>query len=239
MLGEPPAGIAPVGSQVSLAPSGQQAIAPPIRVEFDTVTAAGDTSVTESSTGPAPTIFDTVTTPAFIELSTTATFTGRVIVCVQYQDSLYNDGNRLFHFEGGRWQEISLGNPVGILCGYAAGLGMFVIGLPRPGSTPVGADVGVDLYTPAYPYAALTFDSITSDGITSAALTTTGPTPSGFTTMTDPPVYLNLETAAGYSGNILVCLAFDTSNLTAEQALGPPVRRPTSSSPRAQMSARE
>ncbi|TFD62809.1 hypothetical protein E3T39_02470 [Cryobacterium suzukii] len=219
VLGQPPAGITPVGSRVSLAPSGQNATSPPVRVEFDTVTAAGNTAVTESAIGPASTIFDTVITPAFLELSTTATFTGRVLVCVQYAESLYADGNRLFHFEGGRWKEIALGNEEGILCGYAAGLGTFTIGLPRAGSTPIGADVRVDLYTPEYPYAALTFDSITSDGITSSALTTTGPTPSGFTTMTDPPVYLNLETTAGYGGSILVCLSFDTSTMTDEQAL--------------------
>lgn len=220
MLGEPPAGITAVGSLVSLAPSGQDAIYPQIRVEFDTVTSAGNTAVTESMIGPASTIFDTVTTPAFIELTTTATFTGRVLVCVQYLRSLFADGNRLFHFEGGRWQEISLGNRAGILCGYATGLGMFTIGLPRAGSSPVGADVLVDLYTPAYPFAALTFDSITSDGITSSVLTPTGPAPTGFTTLTDPPVYLNLETTAGYSGNILVCLSFDASTLTDEQARG-------------------
>ena len=218
LLGEPPAGSTNVGLRVSLAPSGQAALSPPIRVEFDTVTASGNTAVTESATGPASTIFDPVLTPAYIELSTTATVTGRVQVCVQYADNLFNDGNRLFHFEGGRWQEISLRNEEGILCGYASGLGTFTIGLPRAGSTSIGADVRVDLYTPEYPYASLTFDSIVSDGLTSSAITTTGPMPNGFTAMTAPPVYLNLETTAGYSGNIQVCLAFDTTNLTDEQA---------------------
>ena len=66
-----------------------------------------------------------------------------------------------------------------------------------------------------------TFPASTSEGTTTVTTSTTGPTPTGFTTLTgSSPAYYELSTTAGFTGEVLVCIAFDTTGMTQAEAEG-------------------
>jgi len=85
----------PAGSNVTVA-------IPPVELTFDQVTQAGTTSLTTSSQGPPPPSgFKLGAPPTYYELTTTATFTDNIQVCINYSGiSFANESKlKLFHFE--------------------------------------------------------------------------------------------------------------------------------------------
>jgi hypothetical protein len=63
-----------------------------------------------------------------------------------------------------------------------------------------------------------TFPSVTEAGVTTVSTSGTGPEPSGFTISSNPPLYYDLHTTALFAGEVEVCINFDTSGMTDEQA---------------------
>jgi hypothetical protein len=81
-----------------------------VSLTFDTVEAAGETTVTTSSQGaPPPTGFKLTNPPVYYEIATTATFTGNVRVCLNWAEGqIANESNvKMFHFEGNQWVDIT------------------------------------------------------------------------------------------------------------------------------------
>jgi beta-propeller repeat-containing protein len=105
-------------------------------VFFPSVTSAGFTTVTTSSTGPAqPVGFIFGTPPIYYDISTTAAYAGPVGVCISYNPLLYSDPTSfsLLHYEGGAWVDHTFynspnGGPgFGVICTQVSSLSPFII----------------------------------------------------------------------------------------------------------------
>jgi len=104
----------------------------PASVTFVTVTVPGVTTLTTSAAGPAiPSSFLLGDPPMFYNLSTTATFSGAITVCVDFSRVSFPEttGLRLLHYEGGTWADVTLGGgAVGTtICGQASSLSPFAV----------------------------------------------------------------------------------------------------------------
>jgi hypothetical protein len=104
----------------------------PITLIFDTVTAAGDTTLTLSGTGtPPPTGFKLGHPPTYYELHTTATFESSVQVCITYPATAYNNEARLklFHREGSAWIDVttSVDISTNVICGRITSFSAFAV----------------------------------------------------------------------------------------------------------------
>jgi hypothetical protein len=131
-----PDGATPTGSNVSVTP---QVTLPDgsltsVSLAFDQVSSSGVTTVTSSSTGnPPPSGFRLTNPPVYYDITTTAAFSGSVRVCLSWSEGqIANENNvRLFHYESGRWNDITDGSsldPVNnIVCGTAASLSPFTL----------------------------------------------------------------------------------------------------------------
>ena len=101
---------------------------------FETVTEAGITSLTTSETGPPPPVgFKLGTPPTYFDLTTTATFSGGVTVCINYTGVAFGNeaALRLFHFEPNPVDvTVSLDTVLNIICGRVTTLSPFVIAEP-------------------------------------------------------------------------------------------------------------
>ncbi|MBI5406211.1 MAG: putative Ig domain-containing protein, partial [Nitrospirae bacterium] len=97
----------PVGTNVVVRPD------PDVTVTFTQVTAIGDTYVTRSQTGsPLPSGYLQGIPPAYFDIWTTATYTGKVKICYTYDDIQYfgigyggERGLRLLHYESGSFKD--------------------------------------------------------------------------------------------------------------------------------------
>jgi uncharacterized delta-60 repeat protein len=70
-------------------------------------------------------------------------------------------------------------------------------------NTPIGSNVTVPL-----PPVTVTFDNVTSPGTTTATVSVSGtPLPNGFK-LGNPPVFYSIETTAGYTGQIHICINY-------------------------------
>lgn len=112
----------------------------------------------------------------------------------------------------------------GLSCEYTA-LGSNSIGPVDPALTLPGEDVVVIPVddTGATPVT-LTFDNVTEAGTTTVTrLDAENAPPAGsFSSLTDPPLYYDIETTAIFSGTlgVEVCITFDAAGMTEEQAAG-------------------
>jgi hypothetical protein len=82
----------------------------PVSLTFDRVVTAGNTSASTSSGGPPPPSgFKLGNPPVYYEISTTATFSGNVRVCVSWTEGQFaNESHiRLFHQEHSNWIDIT------------------------------------------------------------------------------------------------------------------------------------
>ena len=73
----------------------------PVSVTFDEVTGAGETTLTTSDTGPQPPGgFELGDPPVYYDIKTTASFTGLVTVCIDYDEQFADENNlELVHRE--------------------------------------------------------------------------------------------------------------------------------------------
>src|SRR3989441_166203 len=124
-------GNTPTGSNVTVplgVPLGQ------VTVTFADVTAAGNTTLTTSSAGPSPPTpsgFKLGTPPTYYDLTTTASFSGDVTVCINYNTITFNNvaSLKLFHFVDPNWVDatVSLDTATQIICGRVTSLSPFAI----------------------------------------------------------------------------------------------------------------
>jgi hypothetical protein len=117
----------PPGSNISVSPPGSRTT-----ITFSNVSSPGNTSVTISSSGPTPPAgFQLGNPPTYYNISTTASYTTPVTVCIIYNPAQYTDPStvRLFHYESGAWVDITTSNntTTHTLCGQANSLSPFVI----------------------------------------------------------------------------------------------------------------
>jgi hypothetical protein len=101
-------------------------------VTFSDVTQAGTTSLTTSDTGPAPPAGFQLGTPlTYYDITTTASFSGAVEVCIDYTNISFGDESLLglFHFEDPVWEDRTTSQDTtnNIICGSVTSLSPFAL----------------------------------------------------------------------------------------------------------------
>jgi len=154
----------PAGTNVSVS-------LPPIALTFDEVTEAGDTALTMGPTGPqTPAGFQLGEPPTYIELLTSAEFTGSVEVCVNYSGVSFSNESliRLFHFVNATWTDIttSVDTVANVICGATTSFSPFAVLQPTTASAPVltlPSDITAEATSAAG--AAVAYTATATDGI--------------------------------------------------------------------------
>jgi hypothetical protein len=105
-------------------------------VTFPTVSESGTTTVTmstENPGGPTPSSFRVIE-GEFVDISTTATYSGNITVGISYDETQVGNEEtlRLFHWNGSEWEDvtISVDTVENIVYGEVASLSPFFIGEP-------------------------------------------------------------------------------------------------------------
>ncbi len=126
----PPVAATPVGGAVVVAPTAS------LSLTFDTVTAAGDTTVevidpqADPDAPEPPAGFSLGDPPIYYEIDTTAVFNGPVTVCFNYAGIDFGLSTpRLFHYESGAWVDITTDVDPGTstICGVTTSFSPFAI----------------------------------------------------------------------------------------------------------------
>jgi hypothetical protein len=124
------------GANVPVQPVDTNTITSPVSLSFSNVTQTGVTTLTTSGSGgtPAPGGFQLGTPATYYKLSTTATFSGSVSICINYTGTAFNDQTnlRLFHLSGGVWTDIttSLDTAHMTICGSTTSFSPFAVAQP-------------------------------------------------------------------------------------------------------------
>jgi hypothetical protein len=115
----------PVGSNVSVSLSCGSVV-------FNTVSAEGFTTCTSQQGNPAGGIPSGFRVRGFfIDITTTAFYSGPVTVCIPYDPSIPNPQNlKLFHWNGTGWDNVttSIDPATNTICGQVSGLSPFFVG---------------------------------------------------------------------------------------------------------------
>jgi hypothetical protein len=129
------------GEDVIVNPIEPETSTTPVEIIFDSVTAPGSTylDVTETIPDP-PSGFQLGETPTYYEITTTATYSGPIEVCIDYTDISYLDENnlKLFHYEGNEWVDrtTSLDTVNNVICGIVEGFSAFAVFEKEDDSSP-------------------------------------------------------------------------------------------------------
>jgi hypothetical protein len=118
------------GSQVVVMT--QSAAIPAATLTFSNVTSVGTTTIVPSGTGPAsPANFSLGSQPTYMDVSSSASFSGSVNVCFNYVPSLFGDPTmlRLLHFENSAWLDVTISNDTtnGVICGGVSSFSPFTV----------------------------------------------------------------------------------------------------------------
>jgi len=124
-------------------PSGSDVVVHPddgATLTFSTVTAAGITTMSIGDTGPEPPGGFTPVpsgTPAYYEISTSASFVGPVEVCLEYDEGdISSDESELTlqHYEDVQWVDVtvSLDTEANLVCGVTSSLSPFLLAIGDP-----------------------------------------------------------------------------------------------------------
>lgn len=134
----------PTGTDVVIEPE------PGVSLGFDEVTGSGDTTIDESSQNPGPEVNAYMFLGTFYDINTTATYSGNVEVCIEYDDTGMTLSQELdlaiFHLVDGAWTDIttSIDTNANVICGTTSVLSPFGVALFQPwapdGTTPALAD---------------------------------------------------------------------------------------------------
>jgi Tol biopolymer transport system component len=138
----PAPGATPVGSNVTVEPLDETTGQPsPVSITFSQVTAAGTTTVTSGTIGdgsgpPPPSGFRLGNPSYYFDMTTTATFSGPVTVCIDYTGTTFVDLSsiRMLHGDGaGGWADVTTSNdlPTQTVCGSVSSLSPFVLAEPK------------------------------------------------------------------------------------------------------------
>ncbi len=127
-----------VGTNIGVTPLDTITGLTPVTMNFSNVTKAGTTGLTTSSTGaPPPPAFQPGVPPVYYDISTTATFTGTVTICIHYSGITFIQPPHLFHLENGVWVDRTTSiDPVNmIVCGTVTSFSPFALFAPLPALT--------------------------------------------------------------------------------------------------------
>jgi hypothetical protein len=132
------------GFGVGVAPLDTTTGASPVTLTFNQVTQPGNTSLNTSSTGPAaPSGFQLGNPGVYYNLSTTATFTGSVTICINYTGIFFTQPPQLFHYQGAGWVNVttSVNTTNMSVCGSTTSFSPFTLFQPTtfPTSTSISA----------------------------------------------------------------------------------------------------
>ncbi len=130
----------PVGTNVAINLSSD------VTVTFDNVTGAGTTTLNKKNVGsPPPGGFSIIpaSSPQYYDINTTATFTGNVTVCIQYDDTGLTTAQeqaltlQVYESPPGSWSDITTTIDINtnIICGELNHLSDFAIMVPTGGGT--------------------------------------------------------------------------------------------------------
>jgi Regulator of chromosome condensation (RCC1) repeat len=128
-----PPGATPTGAQVSVRPVDPATGNSPVTLTYNSVSAAGVTSITTTSQGaPPPSGFKLGNPPVYFDLSTTATYTGAITVCFGYSAISYANAANIKLFHGntdGTWTNVTTSNntTTQVICGSVTSLSPFVL----------------------------------------------------------------------------------------------------------------
>jgi hypothetical protein len=142
------------GAGVAVTPVDEETGETPVALTFDTVTGSGNTTLTITDSGPPPpggfTFGDNAT---YYDIETTATFTGLVEVCIEYDEATitgFESDLALLHYDAFAlppdWVDIttSVDTVLNVLCGMTPSFSEFAVAEPV---APTGAGGGPGLPT--------------------------------------------------------------------------------------------
>ena len=138
----------PTGESVSVLPVDETTGDSPMSLVFDSIVTAGETSLTTSVAGPPPLAGFSIGSGLYFDLSTTASFSGSVQICLRYDEAtIPGDENELvlLHYENAvtGWVDVttSLDPEANVICGTTTSFSPFVIAAPT--STTASPSAGV------------------------------------------------------------------------------------------------
>jgi len=142
-----------VGAGVIVSPVDTTTSASPVTLNFSQVTQPGTTSLTITSAGPAaPSGFQLGNPGVYYNISSTATFTGSVAICINYAGISFTQAPKLFHYQNGAWVNVttSVNNTTMVVCGTTTSFSPFALFQQStfPTTTSISA-AGVTYGTPA------------------------------------------------------------------------------------------
>ncbi len=123
----------PEGTNVEVTPLDYTTGTTPMTLTFEEVTGSGVTSLTTSDSGPTPPSGFQLGDPAtYYEITTTATYSGLIEVCVSYSGVNYSgppEGLRLWHYDDGSWVDCTtlVDTQNELVCGLVSSLSPFAI----------------------------------------------------------------------------------------------------------------
>jgi hypothetical protein len=133
----------PTGGSVVVVPVDPTTLQSPVQLTFTNISGAGNTSITTGDTGPPPPgSLSFGDDPTFYDLTTTATFSGSIQVCIHYDEANFSVPEtdlKVLHYDGTAWVDVttSIDTNANILCGTTTSLSPFAIAEPT-GATDVG-----------------------------------------------------------------------------------------------------
>lgn len=106
-------------------------------IVFSGITASGTTTVSvplpDSEEYQQPAGFSLGSPAQYVDISTTATYSGKILICLSYNPASFPAGTTpsLYHYEGGEWKDVTVSvDPVGFtICGEVTSLSPFAVGL--------------------------------------------------------------------------------------------------------------
>ena len=122
----------PVGSNVEVTPVVASTGTSPVSVTFSAVTQPGETTVVINPGAPpgVPTsIFGLGSPSVYYDISTTATYTPPIEVCIDYTGISFSGTPALFHMEAGVWTDVTTNVDLveEIVCGQVSSLSPFAL----------------------------------------------------------------------------------------------------------------
>jgi hypothetical protein len=175
-----------VGSNVTVQPVDPTNNSTPVTLTFQQIAAPGNTTLTSGSTNPStqplPANFKLGSPATFFDISTTASFTPPVKVCISYNGVTYHDESqiKLLHFNAltQHWNDITT-PPVDtvnkIVCGSSSSLSPFVLAeANQPPVITVPADQTVEATSASG--AVVTYTATATDDFDSSVIVNCSPT---------------------------------------------------------------
>jgi hypothetical protein len=183
-------GYTPTGTGITVKPVDPATSTTPVTLQFTAVTAAGNSQVRSGRSGPTPPGGTRPGNPAtYYDIETTATFSGSILVCINYNDDAYGNEDRLklYHADAsGAWTDVTTSRDAttNVVCGTVSSLSPFLIAetnaapvveslVIQNGVVPVGSDVSVRVsFSDANPLDRHTALLVWDDGTSSAGALT-------------------------------------------------------------------